>query len=145
MKIRKSQINSFLGLIVVLFSILLSKTVYFGIINRTTYQYIYYGIVIAMAVFCGLEIKKLKMGIIISFPLIFLMIININAIECIVLVMTFLVLHMTEGLWCLPIYLIIPLMGIISRGGVPLSRLIHWLKEDKLVYLPLALVQGANV
>lgn len=77
MKIRKSQINSFLGLIVVLFSILLSKTVYFGIINRTTYQYIYYGIVIAMAVFCGLEIKKLKIGIIISFPLIFLMIINI--------------------------------------------------------------------
>lgn len=420
MKIRKSQINSSLGLIVVLFSILLSKTVYFGIINRTTYQYIYYGIVIAMAVFCGLEIKKLKIGIIISFPLIFLMIINIvinknemtssnvnlvignclyvtsamliavcvnkrqfvswyirimeimcivslpcwlitiinsdlalsfcqtgynwsvrygyslfytwgwngiifqrnsgmlgkpgafqrfillallmllfnadngevknrrfmlillagtlittqsttgyillmilvlgcwprirnligthnrnlrkvltvllgigvcyiiistdnisfgirffdifggiamcvkgelfelgettirdaarivlginsddsagllamtdtygllfgvyyiglicrgitkffgnmNTIECIVLVMTFLVLHMTEGLWCLPIYLIIPLMGIISRGVVPLSRLIHWLKEDKLVYLPLALVQGANV
>lgn len=429
MKIRKSQINSFLGLIVVLFSILFSKTVYFGIINRTTYQYVYYGIVIAMAVFCGLEMKKLKMGIIISFPLIFLMIINIvinkndmtssnvnlvignclyvasamliavclnkrqfvswyirimeimcivslpcwlitiinpdlalsfcqtgynwrvrygyspfytwgwngiifqrnsgmfwesgafqrfillallmllfnadngevknrrimlillagtlittqattgyillmilvlgcwtrirnligthnrnlrkvltvllgigvcyiiissdnistkfstdnisfgirffdifggiamcvkgelfelgettirdaarivlginsddsavllamtdtygllfgvyyiglmcrgitkffgniNAIECIVLVMTFLVLHMTEGLWCLPIYLIIPLMGIISRGGVPLSRLIHWLKEDKLVHLPLALVQGANV
>mgnify|MGYP004604192679 CR=1 FL=1 len=60
-----------------LFSILLSKTVYFGIINRTTYQYIYYGIVIAMAVFCGLEIKKLKIGIIISFPLICLMIINI--------------------------------------------------------------------
>ena len=40
-----------------------------------------------------------------------------NTIEYMILLIIFFVLHMTEGLWCLPIYLLIPLVGIVSKGG----------------------------
>lgn len=57
-------------------------------------------------------------------------------LDVIVIVSTFIILHMTEGLWALPVYIAIPVIGI--TGGL-LAAIIHlWASKLTLCTLPIS-------
>lgn len=77
MKIKKSSIAELACVVAIIFTILLSKTVYFGIINRTFYQYVYYAVALVLLLFSKIRKSRLSTGIALITPMIFLMFCNI--------------------------------------------------------------------
>lgn len=77
MVITKSQIREFMLATVVLFTILMSKTYYFGILNRQTYRYVFYALVILSVLVCKIGRKRLQKGIAIILPLVVLALFNL--------------------------------------------------------------------
>ena len=69
MRIRKSQIKEFILVITVLLIILMSKTLYFGVINRRYYQYVFYIFVIISLLVSKISKNDISKGIAMISPL----------------------------------------------------------------------------
>lgn len=77
MKIRKNQIKEFILGTVVLLIILMSKTLYFGVINRQNYQYVFYIFVIFSLFVSKISKKDFYKGLALISPLLALGVINL--------------------------------------------------------------------
>ena len=75
--ISKRSIQNFFIILTVLVTILLSKSYYFGVVNRGTYQYLYYVLVLFTGLFVGISVKKLKHAVAVLLPIISLLVVNI--------------------------------------------------------------------
>lgn len=64
MECKRTRINirEMISFVAVMFTVLMSKTYYFGILNRRTIQYIYYAMVILAVLVCGYYRKYLRAG-----------------------------------------------------------------------------------
>lgn len=74
--ISKRSIQNFFIILTVLATILLSKSYYFGVANRGTYQYVYYVLVLFTGLFVGISARKLKHAVIILLPTVGLLVAN---------------------------------------------------------------------
>lgn len=76
--IAKKNINNVIAFLIVFLTILMSKTYYFGVLNRTSVQYIYYILVILGFLISGLSLTRLKRSIPLALTLILVLIINLS-------------------------------------------------------------------
>lgn len=77
MKISLEKVKDMYLAIVVLWVVLMSKTYYFGVVNKSTYQYIFYFFGIIGIFLCGARIRKIRNGIMLILPMIFLFVTNL--------------------------------------------------------------------
>ena len=77
MVIKRSQIKECLLSVVVLFTILMSKTYFFGILNRQKYQYVFYALVILSVFACKIGRKRFQKGIALILPLVVFTLFNL--------------------------------------------------------------------
>lgn len=61
--IKKFDINNMMTFLVILMTVLISKTYYFGVANRSLYQYIYYAVVILGVAICNVNKRRLSNSI----------------------------------------------------------------------------------
>ncbi|MDD9148846.1 hypothetical protein OYT88_09815 [Sporolactobacillus sp. CQH2019] len=71
------RFRNFFIFLIVLWSILLSKTVYFGIINRKPYQWVFYLLALVCVLFFKLSIQRIKVNTIIALPMLILLLMNL--------------------------------------------------------------------
>lgn len=79
MKTNVKSLRYIMLVIVVIFTVLLSKTYYFGILHKSTYQYVYFFVVLLGFVLWGVPIRKskFKQSFLAFLPLFILFLINI--------------------------------------------------------------------
>lgn len=77
LKISKSSIHDAVLFMVVLMTVLLSKSYYFGVANRRFYQYVYYTVVILGMIAIGVNRKQINTNLMKLIPLLVLFIFNI--------------------------------------------------------------------
>ena len=75
--ISKKTIQNLFILILVLATVLMSKSYYFGVANREVFQYIYYAIVILTGLVVRINMRKIKNAILILLPILILIVFNL--------------------------------------------------------------------
>ncbi len=78
LRIKKSVLNRWLFRLTVLSTILMSKSYYFGVANKGTYQYIYVFVIVLFVLTTKLKTKKLFYSIGVVSPLLLLMVANLG-------------------------------------------------------------------
>ena len=76
LKVKISTIKNTVLCWITLWMILLSKTVYFGVINKSSFQWLFYGSGIVCALLYGVERKRLQHSFTVVFPFILLFLLN---------------------------------------------------------------------
>lgn len=75
--ISKRTIQNLFVLLAVLATVLMSKSYYFGVANRGTFQYIYYATVILAGLVVGINLRKIKNAVLILLPTLVLIVFNL--------------------------------------------------------------------
>mgnify|MGYP001122776021 CR=1 FL=1 len=75
--ISKRTIQNLFVLLAVLTTVLMSKSYYFGVANRGTFQYIYYATVILAGLVVGINLRKIKNAVLILLPTLILIVFNL--------------------------------------------------------------------